>query len=253
MECPKCKVPNPDEKKFCGECGASLDPVAMAVDAYLSSTLRMQIQSIIKEELKDQNVMEVELSANVAERLSGWLKLFAFFVGIPVGLFVIFLGFLGVDKYQDFRAKLEKVTSEVVAKVEGSKKNIEEAGKVAGDLKVKVTAASEQSARDADDMAKRASELRRKFQDMSAQLDQIPKLKSQVNTLQQTVDMRSVSARIFVLVRDANLAEINRVLKAIGAPKSDFTVFSEAAEALETAFRDAGPGDVQKWKRAFGL
>ena len=76
----------------------------------------------------------------------------------------------------------------------------------------------------------------------------------QTATARQIADMRSFNPAVAALVNDSTkLAEVNGVLKAIGAQKSDFKIFPDAAEALENAFRDASPGDVEKWRSALGF
>src|SRR5437763_16420065 len=96
MECPKCKSPHDGKKKYCADCGAPLDPIAAAVSEYLGSNLRVSVQSLIKEVLKDQQVVEVEITTNVVEKIAGWLEVIVFFVGISVGLFFLIRGYIGI-------------------------------------------------------------------------------------------------------------------------------------------------------------
>lgn len=68
------------------------------------------------------------------------------------------------------------------------------------------------------------------------------------------IDARKINAAVSALLKDSTkLAEINRVLKEVGAPKSDFTAFDEAAQALEAAFRSMKPADTQKWAKALAI
>lgn len=67
-------------------------------------------------------------------------------------------------------------------------------------------------------------------------------------------DTKKIIYRVAALTKDpTKLAEIKSILKAVGAPKSDFTVFSKAAKALETAARDVPTSDLEKWKAALGM
>ena len=97
MNCNNCKAANPEGKKYCGDCGAALDLSAVAKDADESA-----VQQQIRVQAKDQKLVEVELIEAVVNRLSNWAKLFGFFVGIPVALFLALLGLLGYKTYSDF-------------------------------------------------------------------------------------------------------------------------------------------------------
>ena len=86
----------------------------------------------------------------------------------------------------------------------------------------------------------------------AALYDQIRDL--QTATAVQIAEMRGFNPVVARLVNDpTQLAEVNKILKAIGAPKSDFTVFGDAAAALNKAFRNAKAVDVEKWRSALGI
>ena len=76
MECTRCRTSNPEGKKFCGDCGASLDPQVAAGEL----DLRRQIEVVLEERLKDQKVVEIEVAQAVATRLVDWTKLLGFAV-----------------------------------------------------------------------------------------------------------------------------------------------------------------------------
>jgi hypothetical protein len=97
MECPACKSANPDGNKFCGDCGARL----VAQDAASDGDLRAKIKTVLKEELKDQKLVEVEIAESVADRVTNWAKFAGFFVGIPLALTVLVLGGFGIYKISD--------------------------------------------------------------------------------------------------------------------------------------------------------
>lgn len=68
---------------------------------------------------------------------------------------------------------------------------------------------------------------------------------------QQIIDITAINLKVAALVKDpTKLVEINRVLKDVGAQKSDFTSFADAANSLESLFRDVQPDDMQKWNDA---
>lgn len=181
MECPKCHTLNIDSNKHCCECGARLDPIGIAVDAYLDTSLRERIQASIKDEFKDQKLTEIEIAANVAERITSWGKMFSLIVAIPVTLFLVLLGTLGLKEYKDFTAKLDTVHAEVASK-------LAEATKQAEIMKTRVQAAADQSAKDTVEMNKRSVDLKQRLHEMSGQLDLVPDLSKQVRTMSDQVN-----------------------------------------------------------------
>jgi hypothetical protein len=118
MECPACKSANPDGNKFCGECGARL----VAQEAGSDGDLRGKIRTVLKEELKDQRVVEVEIAESIANRVTTWAKLAGFFVAIPLGIMIVVLGGFGIYKVSDLwvlvgqaEKKVAAVTDQVAA------------------------------------------------------------------------------------------------------------------------------------------
>src|SRR5262245_7644997 len=95
--CYKCKSTNPSDKKFCGDCGTPLDPTIGAINAYLDANLTSRLDEVIKTRFREQQVIEIELAAKVAEKVSGWTKLFAILVGLPLTIMGAYLAFVGFD------------------------------------------------------------------------------------------------------------------------------------------------------------
>lgn len=70
----------------------------------------------------------------------------------------------------------------------------------------------------------------------------------------QITTMEKITSRVAALTKDqTKLAEINKVLKEVGAPKFDFTDFTEAAKALRDEVDKITPNDMPKWASALGL
>ena len=90
MVCPKCKASNPDDKRFCGDCGAGLN----AVD----EDFRIRVQALLREQLKDQRLVEIETADAVMARLKTMAKPFLY----TAALFVAVLGVLGFRSIRDF-------------------------------------------------------------------------------------------------------------------------------------------------------
>jgi len=109
MQCLKCNAQNPDDKKFCGDCGAQLKSTGPLSE----SDLRGHIRTVIREELADQRVVEVEITEKVLEKLSGWAKLLGYFAGIPLAATLLLLGFLGIKKYSDLSELVKAAQSKI--------------------------------------------------------------------------------------------------------------------------------------------
>ena len=76
---------------------------------FSESSLHQQIQTILKKQLQDQKVVEIETAEAIAVRLSNWARLLGFFVGIPLGVLVFVLGFLGIRTYNDLTILISKI------------------------------------------------------------------------------------------------------------------------------------------------
>jgi len=98
-ECPQCKASNPEGKRYCGDCGAPLES-----DLLADADLRARIRAVIKEDLGNQKVVEVEIAEAVVRKIQKWAKLLAFFSGIPLVALLALLGWLGARKYNNLWA-----------------------------------------------------------------------------------------------------------------------------------------------------
>ena len=122
MQCPKCNNESPEGKRFCGDCGARLQPVG-----YLSDEeLQTRIRAAIKEELADQKVVEVEITESVLERITDWAKKLGFFGGIPLAALLLVLGLLGLKKYSDLWELASAAQEKIGPVVERAQKSAEE-------------------------------------------------------------------------------------------------------------------------------
>lgn len=131
MNCPNCNSANVDGKKYCSDCGTPLDPQMQRLEIFVKT----QVEKAIQEKFKDQKLVDVETSQAIAERLHGWGKMFAFFVGIPFALLLIVLGVGGVEKYGDFKNMIGGIEKQVKPKIEQAKSDAEQAQKTASEAK----------------------------------------------------------------------------------------------------------------------
>ena len=176
MDCSRCRAANQDGKKFCGDCGAPLDQTANQIDAYLESNLGVRVQAFIKEQYKDQKLVEIEATEAIITKLVSWAKLLGFFVGIPLAIMALVLGFLGFRTYSDFTAIVDTGKKEIKDTFD---KEREKAQQQANIFKRQ----AEIFKSDSDQLAQSSEELKAKYQQLKTQLAGIDTLAKDVKTL----------------------------------------------------------------------
>ncbi|MGA1999581.1 MAG: zinc-ribbon domain-containing protein [Terriglobales bacterium] len=138
MICPQCGASNPDGKNYCGDCGVPLDPESER----LRSLIDAQLEGAIDSRLRDREIVELQLTAAVADRLHTWAKVFAYWTGIPIALFVIVLGVLGFHEYRDIHELVTRAEHELQPRIERAQKTAEDAEQKASAARVKAEGAS---------------------------------------------------------------------------------------------------------------
>jgi GH25 family lysozyme M1 (1,4-beta-N-acetylmuramidase) len=166
--CTRCGTENPGGNKFCGQCGAPLDSVSTSVAAYLDANLKGRIDEIIKDRFRDKEIVETRLAAGVAEKLSGWGKLYGLYVGLPLVAATAYLAWLGFDVSKALNTLQETIAA---------------ATKRAGE----VTANVDRTRERAEQLSKASVELDRQIKTNTALLAQIPKLAASVSQLSDRV------------------------------------------------------------------
>jgi lysozyme len=168
-ECYKCKSSNPSDKKFCGDCGASLDPTVGAINAYLDANLAKRLDEAIKVRFRDQQVTEVALAANVAEKVTNWAKLFVILIGVPLTIMGTYLTYLGIN-YKD---SLKEAKTAIDQAIKSHRHDVDELNK-----------RLETSRTGANDIEQQETILREKLNESSALLKQVPSLVKKVDNLE---------------------------------------------------------------------
>jgi hypothetical protein len=104
VDCVRCKASNPDDKKFCGDCGMPLDPALSQLSEIVEHAVDKQLQAALDSRLKDSKVVQVETAEAIEERLTNWAK---FYVGIPAAILAVVLALFGISKFSDFANLIE--------------------------------------------------------------------------------------------------------------------------------------------------
>jgi chitosanase len=100
-KCIQCQADAPENQRYCGNCGSELGQAPLTNEA-IKALVAAELQALTK----DGKILEYETSVAIVERVSGWAKLFAAFVGVPVALGLGLLAILGVNSYESFVAKI---------------------------------------------------------------------------------------------------------------------------------------------------
>lgn len=108
--CAVCGEQNPAANVFCGHCGSKLD--------FSAAILRDQIKAVLKTELKDQKVLEIETTQQIAGRLTEWAKTFGFFAGALLAILLGTLAIWGWRSFSDIDSKIKKASGDAVAATE---------------------------------------------------------------------------------------------------------------------------------------
>jgi len=115
--CPQCGASVDIRLRFCGECGKALAKPAGSDVAIESTEFREAVAALIAERLKDSKVVDVETAEAIVNRLSNWAKLFAFFVGIPIALFLAWLALLGLQSLSDLKKQVNATQQSAIAEI----------------------------------------------------------------------------------------------------------------------------------------
>jgi hypothetical protein len=208
MTCPRCAGDNSEGRRYCGDCGALLAPAPSAPTDPATMRLRDEIRAAVKEQVKDQKMLEIETAAAVVTRVSEWVKLIGIFAAVPLALLAATLILLGVNSYNDFTAKVKTAREDV-------DKNLD-----ATQARAKVLQA--QVEKEYAEIAKRFSDnkvLAARLDELGSQVDQIgrkvgvtfkssPDLTQAVQSqLQQTLDAyQTYLERLGVRMREGRIS-----------------------------------------------
>ena len=172
-----------------------------AADSRLSSSsepreatateIRKAVDDAIRERLRDSKVVELETSQAIASRLSEWAKLFGFFIGIPLALFVAWLGAVGFKSYKDVKSVIDSARKDVTKAFNKARQDATSAGDAANKTADEVRAILAKAQEDARKFQDEVQTFRAKLQEVGALVPQVQELSQKVATIENVVRFKA--------------------------------------------------------------
>lgn len=106
MICPECHAEGPDGKAYCADCGSPLDPA--------DEKIRTLVQAALRDALKDQRLLPIEIADKAVERFWFYGKI----VAIPSALVILALAVWGITGYRDAVARIQAAGQQAVARLQ---------------------------------------------------------------------------------------------------------------------------------------
>jgi len=148
----------------------------------LSTTeLTGRVQAVLREELKDRKLVEIEITEAIVTRLSSWAKLLGFFVGVPLAALALILAVLGIRNYSDFSRSLDTAKKDVEQTFQRARQEAQQHGE---QFKERIAALRKEG----EDLSARSEELKTRYQRLQTELAGLDTLAKNVRTLATKVE-----------------------------------------------------------------
>lgn len=197
MICTNCGADIPTNQPFCGACGFKVLPETL-------DDLRLRI-SALEQKRTDQQFLDVDTTEKVLNRLMSWAKLFAFFVGIPIGVILIGLTiFVGKsfkdlgDVAADARKSIQPILEQARAGAENAKRTAIDASRKSQEVnraidltRVELSALDKQISFRSKDVEQLEGQLKRSQTSVLALQAEVVRSATEVNRLRQQIEVVS--------------------------------------------------------------
>jgi hypothetical protein len=218
----------------------------------MEEVIKAQINESIDRRFRDQKLIAVETSEAIVNRVYGWAKLFAFFVGIPLALLVLGLSFAGIEKYSDFTKLINSVEGQIKPRIEQANASAGQAQQEAEEAQNKATEAKKTIENVTTQVNKQlgsAAELSKGVQSLSNRVSELEsKTSQQMTASSQRVDSRVAdldkkidAASKDIVEQQKKLASTNELVKSIFS-KGTTEYFDTKANNSRTVIVPAGAG-----------
>jgi hypothetical protein len=136
--CVRCSAPTESSDRYCRNCGMEVASEDAKTEAYLAEILPTRVDALLEKRFKDQKLIEVETTELISERAIKWLKIFGFFLGIPIALTISVLTFLGVKTLRNIEDAAVRVTA-LESALSGPEAQLPEIKRRVGDLNSRIS------------------------------------------------------------------------------------------------------------------
>lgn len=197
MKCNICDKENAAGQNFCGSCGAQIIEIPKLSDY----DLRKHIELVIQEKYKEQQLLEFQTTENVIAKINTWAKLFGFFVGIPIAVFLFILGSMGYNSFSEFTKTIKETRLAMHKNIEGAATQIHSLNKKTAQLtidaeklknelvKIRLIPAEAQKLSNQIGMIEKQINMQAKGMESTMKsLNQKIKLEQQISTLKLAID-----------------------------------------------------------------
>lgn len=222
MNCPNCNSPSLEGKKYCADCGASLDPETRRVDALIKA----KVEDFVREKFKDQKAVEIDTSQAVLDRVERKVRQFLFFAGIPIALLLAVLTVSGIRTYRDFTSTVVSAQTQVKQKLEQAKGQIEEAQAKAATAKTNADQALKTIDTVTAQVNRQLSSATQITNNVQALNDRVTKLETQTST-----QMQASSGRVDSEMKDLH-QKIDAASNSIAEQEKKLESTDEVVKAL---------------------
>lgn len=140
MKCSQCATENADGTNFCATCGSVLSP-------QLIPLVRAQVEEYIRQNFKDQKIVDIETTEAIAGRFEKWGKWFLVPATILITLLGLLLALIGIRDISDVDKAAQKAiasTAEATKSAKGASTKAEEAQQLSMDATKAIHDATEQ-------------------------------------------------------------------------------------------------------------
>jgi len=117
MLCPVCQAEISSGNAFCGKCGKQ---VVCDIDPKIFDIIDNRVEAYFVTKLKDQRLLEIDATEQVASRLLNWAKLFGAVAAIPLALLVATLTIWGITSFLDFHKKVDAGREQIAKEIQNN-------------------------------------------------------------------------------------------------------------------------------------
>jgi hypothetical protein len=169
MKRSQCATENTDSANFCTTCGSVLSP-------QLIPLVRAQVEEYIRQNFKDQKVVEIETTEAIAGRFQRWGKWFLVPATILITLLGLTLAIIGIRDFSD----VDKAAQKAIAPAAEATKSAQDASAKAEEAK-KLSTDAIKSIHDA-------------IEQMNAELSTAKQLSSKISGLESSTSNQIAAA-----------------------------------------------------------